>query len=292
MKCKLVNHNFTKNYAQQLLEARGVTDFQHYLNPSKSDLQEPECLDNIQQGAELYLSNIGPDKHILIVVDSDNDGFTSAAIIYQYTKLIAPDTQISYWLHEGKQHGLQDHIEHLLSDNIHYDLIILPDSSSNDIHYHDMLIDIQSPCLVLDHHLTDVPLSTNAVIINNQLSKRYLNKELTGAGVVYQFCRYIDKIKSTNYADNFLDLAAWGIIGDMASVINQENRYIIKEGLSHIQNKFLLALMDKQAYSITGEVAPAKSTLMEAMNPMSVAFYIVPLVNAEIRVGTMAEKER
>ena len=45
--------------------------------------------------------------------------------------------------------------------------------------------------LVLDHHITDTELSENAVIINNQLSPNYKNKELTGAGVVYQFCRYL-----------------------------------------------------------------------------------------------------
>mgnify|MGYP003416379716 FL=1 len=39
-------------------------------------------------------------------------------------------------------------------------------------------------------------------------------------------------------------------------------------------------------------MSPSKQQLIDAMNPISVAFYIVPLVNAMIRVGTMDEKRR
>jgi single-stranded-DNA-specific exonuclease len=137
-------------------------------------------------------------------------------------------------------------------------------------------------------------LSDNAIVVNNQLSPKYKNKELTGAGVVYQFCRYLDdyfKSENTN-ADKYMDLAAWGIIGDMGSMLELENRYIVKEGLKNINNKLLWALMEKQAYSITGAMSPSRQQLIDAMNPISVAFYIVPLVNAMIRVGTMDEKRR
>lgn len=292
MRCKLVNENFESNYAFNLLQSRGIEDVAFYLKPTAAALQDPEDFENIKEGSDLYMANIGANKKILIIVDSDNDGFTSAAIMYQYTKNIAPDTEISYWLHEGKQHGLSDHIDALMAEGHVYDLIILPDSSSNDLEYHNMLKDVQTPCLVLDHHITDIPISANVVVINNQLSPKYKNKELTGAGVVYQFCRYIDKYYNFNYANNYLDLAAWGIIGDMGSVLEIENRYIIKEGLSHIKNKFFITLMEKQGYSITGVVSPTLSQIEEAMNPISVAFYIVPLVNATIRVGTMEEKTR
>lgn len=222
---------------------------------------------------------------------SDCDGFTSASIIYQYTKRVNNNCQIDYWLHEGKQHGLQDHIDRLLNEDIHYDLIILPDSSSNDAHYHDMLDGINIPCLILDHHLTDVALSDNAVVVNNQLSPEYLNKELTGAGVVYQFCRFLDSKINQNWADDYLDLAAWGIIGDMGSVLELENRYIISEGLKNIKNDFLHCLLEKASYSITGKMGASWSDVLEKTNPISIAFYVVPMVNALIRVGTMEEKE-
>ena len=292
MKFNLINENFNNDYVRNLLHARGIADMESYITPTKEYLQDPKALKNIAAGAALYLRVVTNGGRVLIVVDSDNDGYTSAAIIYQYTKRVNPNIEPDFWLHEGKQHGLEDHINKLMETNATYDLIILPDSSSNDIKYHDMLEDIHIPCLVLDHHLTDVKLSDNAIVINNQLSPLYHNKELTGAGVVYQFCRYIDSLYSRNWADDYLDLAAWGIIGDMGSMLEMENRYIVYEGLKNVKNDFFKCLLNKQAYSITGKQGVTWDEIIAKTNPISVAFYIVPLTNALIRVGTMEEKER
>ena len=298
MKVNLINENFSTDYVANLLKARGVEDVEAYFNPTADYLQSPADFKDIRLAAALYtrivLNDKPPYSKILIVVDSDNDGYTSAAIIYQYTKRLNCHCTVDYWLHEGKQHGLQDHIDRLMEQDYEYDLIILPDSSSNDAHYHDMLDTVGTPCLILDHHLTDVKLSNNAVVVNNQLSPRYKNKELTGAGVVYQFCRYIDAITGNDWANDYIDLAAWGIIGDMGSMIDMENRYIVKTGLSekYIKNDFFKCLLNKQSYSITGKMNPSWSEIVDATDAISVAFYIVPLINAMIRVGTMAEKER
>ena len=295
MKINLINENFTNDYVANLLRARGVEDVEGYFHPRAEFLQSPTDLKNIRLAAVLYTRiALKENSRILIVVDSDNDGYTSAAIIYQYTKRLNPNCQLDYWLHEGKQHGLQDHIDKLMEQDCQYDLIILPDSSSNDANYHDMLDEINTPCLILDHHLTDVKLSDNAVVVNNQLSPNYKNKELTGAGVVYQFCRFVDEMTGHDWANDYIDLAAWGIVGDMGSMLELENRYIVETGFSeqHIKNDFFKCLLNKQGYSITGKMSPSWSDIVAKTNAISVAFYIVPLVNAMIRVGTMPEKER
>ena len=292
MKTRLINENFKSDYTANLLRSLGVGDVEKYYEPTADALQDPRDLENITDAAVLLRETLMGGHRILIVVDSDNDGFTSATIMYNYIKDIAPDAEIDYVLHEGKQHGLQDHIKNLMDEGKNYGLIILPDSSSNDYVYHEQLKEIECAVLVLDHHLTDTELSSNAIVVNNQLSPKYKNKELTGAGVVYQFCRYLDMVYGVSYADKYMDLAAWGIIGDMGSMLELENRYIVREGLKHINNKLLEALMEKQAYSITGVMGASRQQIVDALNPISVAFYIVPLVNAMIRVGTMAEKTR
>ena len=58
----------------------------------------------------------------------------------------------------------------------------------------------------------------------------YPNKTLSGAGVVYKFCKYFDMKYGYNYADDFLDLAAVGIIGDVMELNDIETRYIVKNG--------------------------------------------------------------
>lgn len=285
MKVKLANENFTSNYLKNLLAARGVTDIEEFLDPSIRELNSPELFDNITEGAKLLTETLQiANSKILIVVDCDVDGFTSAAIIYQYIKLIEPHQDIDFILHEHKQHGLQDHYQKLLDKDFAYNLIILPDSSSNDYEYHEMLGAHGSKFLILDHHEIDEgqKISKYACIINNQLSSRYPNKELTGAGVTWQFCRYYGTlINGDKYYADLIDLAALGICGDMGSVLNLENRFIMKNGFDNIQNYFFKSAIDKQSYSMGGVV-----------NPTTVAFYIVPMMNALIRVGSMDEKER
>lgn len=168
MNINLVNENYTEEYTKNLLRARGIDDFEGFVNPKPEYLQSPSDLAHIGIGAALYLRIVLQDKpKILLIVDPDLDGFTSAAIMYLYTKQVNCHAQIDFWVHQGKQHGLSDHIERLMDKGVEYDLLIAPDSSSNDKSYHDMLEDIHLPVLVLDHHITDIELSDNAVIINN-----------------------------------------------------------------------------------------------------------------------------
>ena len=296
MKCVLVNDNFYSDYVTNLIRARGG-DPDKILSPDSSALSDPTQLEYIKEAADLYLKAINGTgvNRLALVVDSDNDGFTSAAIFYQYTQKIAPGIIIDYYIHEGKQHGLEDVHEKILNSKHQYDLVVLPDSSTNDYEYHEMLRPV-AKCLVLDHHEASpgIQFSTNAIIVNNQLSIRYPNKQLTGAGVVYQFCRYIDRILNVSYANDYIDLAAMGIIGDMGSVMEPENAYIIREGLKekNIKNTFFRVLLEKQAYSITGQVGCSFGDLCKKLTPISIAFYIVPLINATIRVGSLSSKRK
>jgi single-stranded-DNA-specific exonuclease len=103
---------------------------------------------------------------------------------------------------------------------------------------------------------------------------------LSGAGIVYKFCSYIDSLLGIKYAtDNLIDLAALGIISDMVSLKDFETRHIITKGLSNITNPFFSAMVETQSYSLGEEITP-----------IGVAFYITPYINATIRSGTIEEK--
>ena len=290
MKTRLVNKDIRHDYTIELLKERGLTEdeIQYFLTvPDASALQSPSNFDNIREAASMFehMVNLNEDNRILIVVDSDVDGFTSAAIFYQYAKKVNPNLNIDYVLHEGKGHGLADTINTILDTGSDKKLcyVVLPDSSSNDYEYHERLKQEGIECLILDHHIVedDTQFSDCAVIVNNQLSKNYTNKDLCGAGVTWQFCRYYDSLKGTSYADEYIDLAALGIVSDMMSMLSLENRYIVHTGFANINNYYFQALCEKQSFSMGGKVTP-----------MTVAFYITPLINALIRVGSMDEKRR
>lgn len=281
MQIRQITPDIYKDYGETLLHYRGVENVKEYINPDKKYLNHPDRLKNIVQGTQLLDDFLSNDKQILLIVDSDCDGFTSASIMYQYIKRLKKDVNITYRLHEAKQHGLEDHIEWILDNAEKIDLIIIPDAGSNDYNYCMQLDELGIKILCLDHHLLDKEVAPNMILINNQTSPDYSNKELTGAGVAWQFCRYCDQIWEHNYSDDLIDLAALGICGDMGSMLDMENRYIIKNGFENITNYFFKSFVEKQDYSMNGEVTP-----------ITVAFYIVPMINAMIRVGTMDEKER
>lgn len=274
MKIKLVNDNITSDYTKNLLRARGVDNIDDFLSPSEKNLQCWEDLDNIKLGVDLVKNTINDKKPYAILIDPDNDGFTSFAILYQYLKRLNPEKEIEYFVHSAKQHGLEDTYQ--IFQDKDYSVVFLPDSSSNDGVF---AKEINAPICIIDHHEIDNEPSDNMIVINNQSSMKYKNKYLSGAGMVWQFCRAMDYYFGHEWAYDYTDLAAVGICGDAMSGLEIENQYIWSYGFSHINNFFLKTLIDKQNFSMKGIV-----------NPTTVAFYISPLLNAVTRVGTTEEK--
>ena len=282
MKYKLIAKP-NKNYSpmQQILVNRGidVKDIEHYLKTSDADILNPDLLDNMAEGVKRLVSAIKNQEKIFLIVDCDADGFTASAALVNYIYKVFPSAMdlLSIQLHEGKEHGIEEKwLEEIVANE--YKLVICPDASSNDYEQHKFLKDNGIDVLVLDHHDAE-EVSENAIIINNQLSD-YPNKTLSGVGVVYKFCSKIDELMKIKEADTILDLVSLGMIADMMDMRNFETKHLIQKGLTRIENPFFRALVERQAYSIG-----------ETVTPIGVAFYIAPLINATIRVGTQAEKE-
>lgn len=272
-----------KNYSpmQQILVNRGidVKDIEHYLKTSDADILNPDLLDNMTEGVKRLISAIKNREKIFLIVDCDADGFTASAALVNYIYKVFPSAMdlLSIQLHEGKEHGIEEKwLEEIVANE--YKLVICPDASSNDYNQHKFLKDNGIDVLVLDHHDAE-EVSENAIIINNQLSD-YPNKTLSGVGIVYKFCSKIDELMKIKEADTILDLVSLGMIADMMDMRNFETKHLIQKGLTRIENPFFKALVERQAYSIG-----------ETVTPIGVAFYIAPLINATIRVGTQNEKE-
>ena len=277
---KPINQNYS--VIQQILTNRNIPidKIDNYLFTSDADVAPPEALgqNKLRQAAAALISTISKQGKTLVIVDSDCDGFTSSAILINYLHDFFPnwvETKLNYIFHEGKQHGLNDHILNILKQN--YELVIIPDAGSNDSDECTCLFKQGAKIIVLDHHLCDIQ-NPNAIVINNQLSD-YPNKDFSGAGVVWQFCRYLDKLLKASNADNYLDLVALGNCADMMSMTSIETKHIINKGFQNLKNPFFASLAKKNEYSMKNKV-----------NHMSVAFYVAPYVNAICRSGTIEQK--
>lgn len=262
---------------EQVLVNRGIPydQINHYLNTTDNDILDPRLIPHLDEGAKMLIRHISQNDKVLIQVDSDCDGYTSAALLMNYLYCLFPsfvNNNISYRVHMGKQHGI-------IPDTIPEDvkLVIAPDSSSNDYEAHEYLNLSGVDVLVIDHHEAD-HISKYACVINNQLCD-YPTKSLSGVAMVWKFCCYIDILLKTNHAQKFLDLVALGLVADMMDVRDFETRRLIDKGLQQIRNPYFRGAIDKDQFHFTNEITP-----------IGVAFYIAPLINATTRVGTQEEK--
>ena len=276
------------DFLNELLKDRNILpqtieEQKQFFHPTDSCLLEPTKLDHMEEARQLLMKHLENGSKIYLCIDSDVDGYTSSAVFYNYLMEHFNDKYnftINYHVPEGKEHGLRT-LMGILGEEKKWDLIVLPDSSSNDYEEHEILKNMGYDILVLDHHEAE-KYSENAVVVNNQLSQRYENKALSGVGVVYKFFAYIDSLNGTDYARDYLDLVALGEVSDMMNMETMENRYICDYGLTHIRNRFFQELVDKQSFSLGSG----------PLTQIGIAFYITPLINSLIRVGSDIEKAR
>lgn len=274
-----VDNNLT--VVEQILTNRGIpaNKINAYIRTTDSCLNRPEDLDQIGIAAHLLIKHLKMKSKIYIQVDSDCDGYTSSALllnwIYRYDQGALEN--ISFGLHPGKEHGLSESFVNGLEKN-EYQLVIVPDAGTNQIELHEKLLDKNITCIVLDHHEAH-ERSPYAIVVNPQLDE-YPNKQISGVGVVYKFCKYLDSVLNIDIADSLLDLVSLGMIADMVDMREFETKHLINKGLLNIKNPFIKALCEKQSYS-----------MRDGIIPISIGFYIAPLINAVIRVGTPEEKD-
>lgn len=285
MKLKLLGVN-NPNYStlEQVLVNRKIpyNETHHYMNTSDADISDPTAFgDCIEKGAKMLVSNIQQESNTLVICDCDCDGFTAAALLINYLNDSFPSfvqNNLKWYVHEGKQHGLSDCMDYINQKDFKF--IIIPDAGSNDYELHKELKDRGIDILVMDHHEAEY-VSEDACVINNQLSD-YPNKELSGVGVTWQFCRYLDRLLGTSYADYYIDLVALGNTGDMMSLTSIETKHLINKGFlpENIHNPYIYEMWQKNKFK-----------LGEHITSIDAAFYIVPMINAVQRSGSIEEKE-
>lgn len=271
-------NNDTSNIMKEVLKNRGINDYRTYLNLDDSVIIPYEKLDNIHEAVDCFMEHFNNKNKITVLVDSDPDGYCSASMIYNYIKKLDSEYPVDYKMHNRpKSHGLDDVIDELIIDKPHF--LIIPDAGTNDIAECKMLKEKGWEILILDHHEQEKE-NPYALIVNNQISKYYSNKDFCGAGVVYKFLQALDEETWNEFADTYLDLCALANISDVMDIRSFETRRIINIGLANISNKCFEAFIKAQDYSMNGKV-----------NIHNVQWYITPVLNGMIRIGSSEEKE-
>jgi len=247
----------------ELLSLRNIKDTERFMNPSSKDLIEFECLKNISDARDLLLKTIKSNKQIAIYYDVDCDGICSGTIMYRYLQDLGVEN-IKYFINTGKKHGISDRD---ITEFNGIDLLIIVDSIDTNYKFYNQLKSNGTDIIILDHHDFDT-YPKSAILVSS--SKNYPNKHLSGSGVVFKFCAYIDELNQTGYSYKYLDLAACGILADVCEVSEAsfENRYIVYLGLKNMSNLAIKSIVGTYSFNST-----------------SVLWSIAPLINSANRTS-------
>jgi single-stranded-DNA-specific exonuclease len=279
----------TKNYNNETVELalhdllidRGIKHPLEWLQPNYSYEHSPMLFKEMRKGIEMLKSTISnSEASIMVVVDSDLDGYTSGAIILNLLKIIQRGQEINFVLHPNKEHGIV--LEDIPDD---VDLLIVPDAGSSQKAEHLKLLENGTKIIVLDHHemVNDMDYGQyqdNIVIINSQ-EEDYPNHALSGAGVTLKFAQAYCAQYGVPFPNKLYALAACGIIADVMDIGDLENKQIVTTGLKYLkEHLFLYQLIQDTHYNNEDPEPTIKD----------IGWVIGPNINAIIRLGTQEQK--
>lgn len=268
----------TKNFLQQYLSACGVEDVDGYLQADLGVCDDPWLYPHMEEGVDRLKKAIDSGEKIGVLVDKDNDGYTSATLIYRFIKKVAPNHLIVPLYHVWKSHGIvQSKDEDVVASCVENDikLLICPDSASNDTAQCKQLKELGVDCLITDHHEIECD-NPYAIVINHHLGEG-LNTALSGCGVTFKLVQACADTWGIDLGDEYYDLVASSIVSDSCDTRTLENYALIKYGFTHMTNPMLIALFEEFN--------------KKAKNPHGIAFGSIPKINAIARWSNLEAED-
>ena len=256
---------YEQEIVDTILENRGIKDVEHFSNPRDEDLLPLDSLTRIDDARQIIENGLDNNKNFGIHWDVDTDGVSSGTIMTRYLRNYTD--RVSSYINTGKAHGL---IEQDLEQFNGVDILIVVDSLDKDTSQYEELHNRGIQIIVLDHHAIDHNVDYDKFVTLVSSQRNYDNPSLSGAGVVWKFCKYLDEYFMNDYADEYVDLAACGILADVCDISesNKENRYIVNEGLKNLKNPAIKKIIGSYEF-----------------NSKAILFSVAPLINACCRIG-------
>ena len=164
-----------------IFDKRRIDDFSHFLNPNEDDLIPLDRLHNIDKAFEIIDEGLIMGYKFLVYADVDCDGATSGAIMIRYLRNFTD--KVDWYINEGKEHG----VKNFDVSACDADIIIIVDSINEPECYEKFK---GKQVIILDHHIIPDNFNANVTLISS--ANDYPNPQLSGAGVVWKFCKYCD----------------------------------------------------------------------------------------------------
>lgn len=263
----------------QTLVRRGITTPAkaiRFLDHTKYDPTNAYELPDMEKGINRIYKAIQSNEKIGVWGDFDVDGQTSTAILVSALRQIGANHNYHIPIRGPETHGISlPALRNFLAEGVKVILTCDTGSSANEsIDYAQSKgIDV----VVTDHHQLPQVLPKAFALINPQrLPGGHALSTLPGAGTAYKFAEaLLDIFQLKEWAGNLRDLAALGIIADLAELY-ADARYLVQSGLS------LLRVSPRPALAAMLKAAEADPL---TVSEEQVSFMIAPRMNAVGRLS-------
>lgn len=273
----------------QILVSRGFTSFDQihdYLYAKLPELHDPNLMAEMPQAVERVCAAIRNHENILIYGDNDVDGMTGTTLLTEFFQDLGANV-FFYVSNRGalRQSLIVEALEYALINECK--LLITVDCGITAAVEIAKVAAQNVDVIITDHHEpTDkIPHCTatlNPKLVNNP----YPNRDLTGVGVAFKLAHGVtNQLTSEGKLPpkkidlkRYLDLVALGTISDMGSLVDTENRILVRYGLRQLRKGKRIGLSklfsicdvdlnDLNTFSIASKIAPRLNSLGRIDDP-------------------------
>ena len=234
-------------------------------------------LPGMDKALQRVLEAIQKHEKIGIWGDFDVDGQTSSAILVGGLRRLGCSVEYHIPVRGPESHGITiPYLEKFLSSGI--SLLLTCDTGISANEAVDYANKNGVDVIVTDHHtLPDVLPNALALIDPQFLAQDHPLATLSGSGVAYKFIESLfHAVGRSGEEENFIDLAALGLIADMAE-LTRDARYLVQRGLMRMRSDTRCAL---------AAILKENKTPSTELTGSVISFDIAPHLNA---VGRLAD---
>lgn len=230
----------------QTLISRGFHSFEQihdFLYATLPDLHDPFLMDGMPQAVERVCSAIKNNESILIYGDNDVDGMTGTTLLTEFLQDLGAKV-FFYISNRGalRQSLIVEALEYALMNECK--LLITVDCGITAAAEIAKVAEKNVDVIITDHHEPTDKIPHCIATLNPKLvNNNYPNRDLTGVGVAFKLAHGItNQLTSEGKIPpkkidlkRYLDLVALGTISDMGSLLNTENRILVRYGLRQLR---------------------------------------------------------
>lgn len=267
-------------------EFNSLKQIHDYLYAKLPDLHDPALMSEMPQAVARICQAIEQHENILIYGDNDVDGMTGTTLLTEFLKELGAKV-FFYISNRGalRQSLIVEALEYALINEckllITVDCGITAANEIAEVAAHN--VDV----IVTDHHEPTDKIPHCVATLNPKLvNDPYPNRDLTGVGVAFKLAHGVTnqltlegKLQGKKIdLKRYLDLVALGTISDMGSLLEMENRVLVKYGLRQLRkgkrmglSKLLsfcdVDLNELSTFTIASKIAPRLNSLGRIDDP-------------------------